>query len=335
MSAAVIDTFSVAGDPEMPTLARALDPGEVQRHFGRGLRRLAGEDGFVHLTGIRVARYKPTQRCLIEYSVEVERSNKPLQPLTLIGKVRAKHKAAVGHRLLRGLWNAGFRVDSPDGISVPQPIGKVKDLQMWLQRKVPGRTATELLVEQGGVALAEKIVEAACKLHRAGVPTDRRHTMADELRILRKRLPTVANGNGRIERILDACEQLAARTPEPIPCGIHRDFYPDQVIVDGSRLCLVDFDLYCHGDPALDIGNFLGNVTEQSLRTLGEPNALIEVERAMEERFVELSGEGTRPAVRAYATLTLVRHIYLSTVKPERRPFTERLFELCEERLEV
>ena len=83
----------------------------------------------------------------------------------------------------------------------------------------------------------------------------------------------------------------------------------------------------------MDIGNFLGHITEQSLRTLGSPDALLEVEQAMEDRFVELSGEATRPRVQAYKTFTIARHIYLSTQFPERRPFTERLLELCEERL--
>src|SRR5439155_8520258 len=122
--------------------------------------------------------------------------------------------------------------------------------------------------------------------------------------------------------------------PEPTTCGIHRDFYADQVIVDGERLFLLDFDLYCEGDPALDIGNFLGHITEQSLRILGDAGALADRERAMEERFVELTG--TAPAaVRAYATLTLVRHVYLSTLSPDRRLFTQSLIELCEERLGV
>jgi len=40
-----------------------------------------------------------------------------------------------------------------------------------------------------------------------------------------------------------------------------------------------------------------------------------------------------RPAVQTYATLTLARHIYLSTTFPERRAFTRALLELCEERL--
>src|SRR5881296_2224309 len=162
--------------------------------------------------------------------------------------------------------------------------------------------------------------------------------MADELNILNARLPTVAPAGSawgqRVARLLDAADRLGAATPEPTTCGIHRDFYADQVIVDGERLFLLDFDLYCEGDPALDIGNMLGHITEQGLRTLGDAGALADREQAMEERFVALSGAAPA-AVRAYATLTLVRHVYLSTLFPERRPFTQSLIELSEERLGV
>jgi aminoglycoside phosphotransferase (APT) family kinase protein len=163
--------------------------------------------------------------------------------------------------------------------------------------------------------------------------------MADELRILHERLPLVTREQprwaGRIERLLKACDRLGAATPEPVMCGIHRDFYADQVIVDGARLHLIDFDLYCEGDPALDVGNFLGHLTEQSLRAFGDPEALASVEEAMEERFVELSGEAARCRVGVYKTLTLVRHVHLSTLFPERRPFTGRLLGLCEERIQA
>src|SRR5262249_38327665 len=139
---------------------------------------------------------------------------------------------------------------------------------------------------------------------------------------------------GPLRRLLAAAARLGAATREPKTCGVHRDFYADQVIVDGNRLFLIDFDLYAEGDPALDIGNFLGHITEQSLRTLGDPAALTDRELALEERFVELSGV-TPAAVRTYATLTLLRHIYLSPQFPERRAFTQPLIELCEERLGV
>ena len=72
---------------------------------------------------------------------------------------------------------------------------------------------------------------------------------------------------------------------------------------------------------------------EESLRVRGSATKLRDYEQALEDRFVELSGEATRAAVRAYTTLTLVRHIYLSTQFPERAPFTGKFVELCEERL--
>ena len=329
----VVDPFCAADDPEMPSIATALDPDEAQRQFEHRLGHLAGEDGSFQLREIRVARYKPGRRCVIEYDLE-----RP-EAMTLLGKVRVRRFGKSGYRLLSAFWDAGFDADALDGISVPEPVGTVSRFRMWLQRKVPGQAATELLATPGGVDLARRIAEAAHKVHRAGVPTERRHTMADELRILHERLPAVGRAEpqwaDRIERLLEACDRLGAATPEPKPCGIHRDFYADQVLVDGSRLHLIDFDLYCEGDPALDIGNFMGHLTEQSLRTLGDPEALAHVEGALEERFVELSGERTRSTIHTYKLLTLTRHIHLSKLFPERRPYTESLLELSEERLGV
>jgi hypothetical protein len=43
---------------------------------------------------------------------------------------------------------------------------------------------------------------------------------------------------------------FGAAMPEPNLRGIHRDFYADHVIVDGSELYLLDFDLYGYGELA-------------------------------------------------------------------------------------
>lgn len=335
----VSDPFETASDPALPALARALDPVEVKHEFKRRLPRLAGAEGLVYLRAIRVTRYKPGRRCLVEYDVEIRRPDRGPEVATLIGKTRAGRFGKADYQLLEAFWRSGFQADSPDGISVAEPISTVASFRMWLQRKVPGTPAADLLAGQDGVALARRIAEGAHKVHRARIPTERTHSMADELRILHECLATVTRTeqrwDGRIERLLTACDRLGAATPELPPCGIHRDFYADQVIVDGERLYLIDFDLYCLGSPALDIGNFLGHVTEQSLRTLGSPAALVDVERELEERYVELAGRAVRPVVRSYATLTLARHVYLSTRFPERRAFSEPLLELVEERLGI
>ena len=332
----VVDPTGAARDPGMPSLALALDPGQAER----ALKRLPGlARDQARLRAIRVTRHKPGRRCLVEYDLEVERAGSASELVTVIGKVRAGRYGMGGYRLLTAFREAGFVEDSPDGIAVPEPAGTLSKFHMWLQRKVAGTGATELLPAPEGVTLARRIAEAAYKVHAAGVRAERRHSMAHELQILHRCLQTVAIGEprwvSRLASILRACEALARAAPESAPCGIHRDFYGDQVVVAGPRLYLIDFDLYCAGERALDIGNFLGHVTEQSLRRGGDPGALGVVERALEDRYVELTSEELRPRIRCYAALTLVRHIYLSTLFPERRPLTLSLIDLCEDRLGV
>ena len=337
----VIDPFGVSNDLELPTLGLALDPATAQKQFQRHLPRLARDPTLADVTvsAIRVARHKPGRRCVVEYDLRAPGPAARPELFTLIGKVRAHRYGNGDYRRLRAVWNAGFQSDSPDGLSVPEPIGVVPKFRMCLQRKVSGELGTTALLKPEGVRLAARISEAAHKLHRANVPTNRYHGMDDELMILRQRLPLVGQPRpewrGRLARILAACDALGASVPQARLCGIHRDFYSNQVIVDRARVWLLDFDLYSQGDPALDIGNFVGHLTEQSLRTLGDPRALADREKAMEDRFVQLRGEKTRAAVRAYATLTLVRHIYLSGCFPDRVHLTERLIELCERRLRL
>jgi hypothetical protein len=318
-------------DVKMPFLAEALDPLRVQHQF----RALLPHMTHYHLQTIEVVRHKPGRRCLIEYQWISDQH----QSITLIGKIRAKGTDYHSYNLQASLWRSGFDKNSIDGISVPELMGVIPEWQMWIQHKVKGTIATELLTQANAIPLAERIAEVAHKLHQTSIASSHQHTMAKELQILHDRLSSLMQDHpawkSRLQRILTACDQLGQQTPEPKQCGIHRDFYPDQIIVDGDRLYLLDLDLYCVGNPALDIGNFIGHIQEYSLRKLGHPDALRDREVALMNRFVQLAGEAFCPAIDAYTTLTLVRHIYISTQFGDRRPFTEALLQLCEQRLSI
>ncbi len=331
----VDDPFGIADDPGLPLASLALDPQRVEWELQR-LPALIGVDGPPQLRAIRVIRHKPGRRFMVEYDVAVSTAL-GVQELTLMGKARSRHSARAAHRLLRTLWGAGFDQQSSDAICVPEPMGVISSFNLWLQQKVPGRPLSELLLAGNHTALIERVVDAIHKLHSAGVPADRSHTISDELQILHERLPQLfqqyPQWRQRIACVLAACDRLAAALPAPKACGIHRDFYADQMMVDGERLYLLDFDLYCHGDPALDIGNFVGHMIEQRLRLAGDTSMLVKYEEALVEGFIALAGVASREAVSAYTTLTLVRHIHLSTLFPERRHGSGRLLALCEQRL--
>lgn len=335
MSAVAPIEKTVHFDPELPLLDLALKRETARKHFRRRLPRLS-KDGILRLKKIRLVRHKPGRRCLVEYDVQVERPNAPIEIVTLIGKSRVRRSGNEAFRLQQAIWDAGFDSESADGISSPEPIGVIAAFQMWFQRKVDGPTAEKLIGTTHGADLPRRVARAIHKLHTAGVPTEKTHTIQDELKILRgcfDQLKTDApQWSQRLDQLMAGCERVSANTPKRGSCGIHRDFYASQIIVNDERLWLLDFDLYCQGDPALDVGNFIGHITEQALREFGSPDALREAECVLEEEFVRLSGECVRPAVHLYRDLTLARHIFLSTKFPERKHLTERLLEICESR---
>lgn len=326
----------VLSDLALPFLSHALDPLEFQRELRPGSFRLAETGGPIEVRKIQVLRYKPARRCLIEY--EVALTGAFPESVTLLGKASARAPVRK-YRIQEALWHAGFQSDSPDEISVPEPLGMLPEWNLWLQRKVCGTGAASLLEQDGSLEPAHRIADALHKLHQSRVEASRTHTLADELRILHEKIGRVIAMTphlaARLDRILVSCNELAGVILQSPLCGIHRDFYADQVIFNGRRLYLLDFDLYSEGDPALDAGNFIGHLTEQSLRRWGHPHGLARCEETFKERFLQLSSETREEAVQAYAVLTLVRHIFLSTRLREGLDHTEALIDLCEKRVEV
>ncbi|HEY9734702.1 MAG TPA: phosphotransferase [Trichocoleus sp.] len=335
-------------DAKIPFLAAALDLPQAHLALRQAIPDLR------RVTAATLVRHKPERRALIAYTVETA-----TDAFTALGKIRAKGTDWRTYRLQQALWHQGFAADSADGYSVPEPIGVVPVWQMWLQRQVPGIPATELLPTDRGVALAGRIAHLAHKLHRTNIPAAKNHTLADELNILHQRLPLVSQDlphlQPGIEQVLDACTELVASTSVVwLPCcGIHRDFYGDQVLVESGqgqslgcdRIWLVDLDLYCQGHPALDIGNFVAHITEQSLRQGVDAAALADREKVLQETFVaawiasnpELANraEDLRYAIALYAALTLVRHIHISHRIASRRSLTREIVALCKSRLQT
>ncbi|MDO4905554.1 MAG: phosphotransferase [Lautropia sp.] len=287
-------------------------------------------DGF-RLAPVRVLRHKAGRRALLEYVIEV-----PGQaPTTLIGKWRHKGVDQNGYSIQQAFWQQGF--DLPE-LSVPEAVAIMPEYRLWLQRKCAGEMYTLQLNPDSPTNPAARIGRAIASLHNSRVPTKRQWTLDDELKMLHERLrmairlrPIWAE---RIEALIPATQRLADRLPANPPTGIHRDCYPDQILVDGERLLWLDLDLYCEGDPALDIGNFIAHMIEHALRHYNDPLALEPQQQALQQAFGAHSNTPVSDtSIAAWTTLALTRHIYLSTQFPDRHHTTAALLELCETRL--
>ena len=324
-------------DAALPTLAGALEPATAQAALIERLPPKVTSHAIPLLQGIRVLAYKPGRRCLIEYRCSLQSASDGPRDLVVLGKIRANRFGNGGFRQLRALWDAGLDDMSRHGISVPEPVATVPSLRMWLQRRVEGASARDLLLGPHALAGAARIADAVCVLHDAHVPAERRHTIDDEMQILERCLADVARAypvlTSRLMGLLGACGRAAALLPEPSWCGSHRDFYADQVLITGTRVTLLDFDLYCDADPGLDVGNFNGHLAEQSLRFRNRDDALTPVECALEDGFIARAGESVRQAVRVYTALTLARHVFLSTRFADRAPLLPSVLASAEQRI--
>lgn len=329
----IIDPFDVRNDQRMPFLGRAMDPDVMKTNLDACLAHIIKGRGELIIRSIRVTRYKPARRCLIEYHLG---RNADHESVIVLGKIQAKRLKPERFALFRSIRDAGFTEGSGTDVAVPEPLAILPQLHMWVQRKVCGSTATNFLMDPGSNDLVLRIADALGKLHKAGVAAPATHAVRDELALLDDRLSMVAHQfphwSQRISRLLEWLHASERKLDPYTPRGIHRDFYSDQVIVDGQRLYLIDFDLYASGDPALDAGNFLGHLVEFGLRYSGSERMLSELHEAFASRFLQQTPETSRRNVELFTTFTLARHIHLSTRFPNRRHLTQRLLEICEHR---
>jgi Ser/Thr protein kinase RdoA (MazF antagonist) len=259
------------------------------------------------------------------------------EELGIFAKMRSRGPDVRTQRLLVQLRQAGLDHARGSRVGVPAAVGVVPELALTLQSACPGEMLTLKLISGEVDETIEHVADGLARLHDTVVNTTRTHTIEDELDILNARLREAWIGRpgdrARIDAIEEACNDMARGLVEGPPRGLHRDFYPDQVLVDGDRLSLLDLDLYALGDCPLDVGNFVAHLTELSLRTHARPDRFSGLERRFEVRYCERMPEVTAEAIRVYRILTLARHIRLSMIIEGRESTTHRLIDQCEREL--
>lgn len=303
-----------------PGLDRAQDGDAMAGPLAQALRRPQADRPAVTLL-----RHKPGRRALLRYDLP--------GAAPILGKLRAKGPDRRTPALHGALRDAGL--DGTAETGVPAALAEMGAL--WLQEMVPGRVLTDLLRPGGPTDAARLAGRALARLHGVApgalpASADRRWTLEDEYRVLDRALGQAATADPpaapRIAGIRDAARQALAALPPEATVGIHRDFYPDQILIDGGRAWILDLDLFTQGDAAIDLGNFLAHLDEQGLRLHGSITAL----EAQGEAF--LSGYAAlrpmdRPRIALLRRVSLARHIWLSRIIPGRAGTTEALVKHC------
>ncbi|MBI5865823.1 MAG: phosphotransferase, partial [Planctomycetes bacterium] len=201
----------------------------------------------------RLLAHKPGRRAVILYEIAGEARAR------LVGKTYRDDRAMRVVEWSRQLAAQFAERGAP--VRVPQPLGLDRALKMSLSRWCGGRgeNATNRLGPR-----FSKTAEILSALHDAVVGGLSPFTAEDECMIAARWSKLLrrfeARRADRAERLTERLIAWSRRLSPVPPRTIHRDFYEKQLIWAGRLAHLLDLDTLCAGDPALDIGNFMGNM---------------------------------------------------------------------------
>ncbi|MDA1177462.1 MAG: phosphotransferase [Planctomycetota bacterium] len=326
--AAPVEMFA---DAALPHLRSALDP-VVATDFLATLPSCDRQESGIVLQSIRGLRHKLGRRALIEYQGLSLPSN---VPATVLGKLESKERSAMRLRHQVTLWNAGFSTDSTDGICAARPWGEIPQLKLWLQHRMPGQEVTRLLDGPAAERVLSRIAAALAKLHHANLAVERTHTHDDDAELIAERLNRAANLVPELSKRLGHLRwrsvELTRTLQPPETTCIHRDFHLGQALVDGDRVVLLDFDLLCRGDAALDLGNFVGCLSDHGVRAGWTNVFLRRLKRKFYAGYCRPVDRSFWHRVACHEALTLARHIYICLLHADRQNWVETLLEMAEQ----
>ncbi len=324
---------SAARDAGLPTLSRALDVASAEA----AIRSALAPDwpgALSKLERVELVKLRRGRRCVLRYVFEAQAGAR--EATVLIGKIRAKGVDRRVDRVARDLRSLGFSEGGSMRFTVPEPLGWVPELSLNLQRSYAGRPlAQQVALSVTDGSLFFQVGAALAELHLHGPSVDRFHGVDQELAILERDLAIVAAARpelaDRIGSLLETARATGAALVDRPLRAVHRDFHPDQVLVEGGTLALLDLDLYAQGDPLIDVANFIAHLREQTLRERGDPKG----SRSLEETFLAgyasvRDGSIEASALAAWLFLSLTRHIFIAWRIEERRVHVEAIVALCE-----
>ncbi len=179
--------------------------------------------------------------------------------LKLYKKKSAKAQQATAFTTL--LEHTSFGEGS--AVRVPKTLALLKSWPGYLMLQSEGLPLSTLRSEDRtqGMRLAG---EAIGHLHRLPLRLQENHSQYDECALLRpwvqlisSMYPSLSRDAGKAYNHVE--KLLAYGDAEPFTL-VHRDFHESQVLISGTTATLIDFDTACNGEPAQDIGNFLGHL---------------------------------------------------------------------------
>ena len=245
--------WAFPNDPRLPHLPEVIDPIAVRRHLPPELGHVADVD-------VQVVRYKPEVRCITRYRLAPS-------GLVIFGKTFRHDGAAEVWRRMDAL--ATRLAGDADAFLVPRPLGFDASVKTVWQTGVSGTPLIELVRGGDGVGHVTAAGRGLARLHALELDGLPHTTLGDRFVAARAEAAELGAAypclRGRLEALVARLEHDVWSLP-PMPDGlVHGDFLLKQLVVDGDRLAIFDFDNLALGDPLQDLAKCIADLYHQEL----------------------------------------------------------------------
>ena len=238
-------------------------------------------------------RQRRFRKELVEIRVSTSPSSGAAETVLVGKRYTTTERGANAFRLLRYLAEQGM---SNSSLDVVRPVAYLDRWQFLMMAKAAGRTVTDALLrapnDEWPVRLAARWLRRLHGIAPAPWMTPQVASRAerDLPRIVRDLTAALPHEGDRIRAL--GRHLRAAEAPVSSPCTLHGDFHPENVLVDGDHVTVIDFDHGAVGDVMWDVGYFVGQLEVIALERLGGAERL----RAAARAFVDEYFSGTLDA---------------------------------------
>jgi Ser/Thr protein kinase RdoA (MazF antagonist) len=310
-------------DPGLAGLAPATDPAEMLPVFARHLEACV-RDGLVPANfRYEILHYKPRFSCTLRYRIDLHGpGGASAGELNVFGKVgrndRGVHKLA----MLEAAWRASLAAG--EEWRAARPVAYLPQWKLLLQEAVPGRdfravfaelTPEGITPEQFRLAARhlERIARALRSLQASLLVPRRARTFADLHEKERLGVPHLGRAEPALAAELDAVfaelARLAPEIPASAPVFCHGDFAHGNMLVDGERVGIIDFDKASAAEPAYDIATFLTHLRSIGLCHPGREPHVTALGEHMRACYLALAPEVSAERLALYEALGLASHV--------------------------
>lgn len=250
-------------DPQLPELPMLFNPELFESTYNEKLENVGIQCNAASLS-TQLLSYRLGRRCIVRMKWEsAPQRDSPASGREIIIKMSRPRQALALWTKLRQLECDGFNAGSHDQIVLPKHLFLHRSTGAIFQRSETGESLHSLIGHSlfpEGCAAAARALRKLHHTHLSGLIT---YTTDDELDHLAwLSSVTVAAFPSLRARVEAVMRDLVRTRPTKAPAlvTVHRDFYDKQVLFDGRRTVLLDYDTLAAGDPALDYGNFVGHL---------------------------------------------------------------------------